>query len=401
VRIEFDEGSDAQPLRIVLVTNTLARAGAEKQLVSLAAALRRRRHEVTVLSILEPTAYEEELSELGIPVVRARPAPIGRGVTSIVSGARVLRRCRPDVVVSFVYQANVLARVAGRFAGVPVVISSMRNEHFGGRGARRDRVLRLTDRLATISTTNSVITAQRIVARGVVDAQRLVVIPNAIDVQEMTPSRSRAEVRDELGVPHDAFFWLSVGRLEPQKDHMALLSALSLIQDRSGVHVAIAGRGAERANLERAVRELKLGDQVHLLGLRADIADLLGASDAFVLSSRYEGLPNVVMEAMAAGRPVVGTDVGGMSELVRHGVSGYLVAPRAPMRLSEAMETLMRLPDDARTAMGLEGRAALAHRHAPSRVMDQWIHLIERHAGRATTYSIDLVEPTQATSLVP
>jgi glycosyltransferase involved in cell wall biosynthesis len=389
VRIERDGAlvelgdRSAAGLRVMLVTNTLVRAGAEKQLVSLALGLRRVGHEVAVLSILPPEAHADTLAAAGIPVFRARPTPPVRGVASILSARSAMRRWRPDVLVSFVYQANVLGRVAGRLAGVPVVVSSMRNERFGGTGRRRDVIMRLTDSLATLSTTNSAIAADRIVARGVTTSDRLVVIPNALDADDVRPTRERAAVRRELGVGHGEFLWLAVGRLELQKDFATLVAAFGLVEHRSHRRVAIAGEGSERRRLAQMVRDMGLGDRVALLGLRDDVPDLLHAADGLVSSSRYEGMPNVVMEAMAASLPVVATDVGGTPELVEDGITGLLVPPASPMRLAAAMDRIAALPAEARIAMGEAARCSVLERGDAAAVLDRWIELLASTTGTA------------------
>ena len=131
------------------MTNGLGRGGAETQLLRLAQNLVDRGDEVGILSIL-PVA---EFGDVGLPVAYAGVGPVAKGAVAIASGARILRAWAPDTVISFVYQANVLGRCAGRLAGVPTIVSSIRNEFFGGRA--RETVLRLTDPLASWTTTNS------------------------------------------------------------------------------------------------------------------------------------------------------------------------------------------------------------------------------------------------------
>jgi glycosyltransferase involved in cell wall biosynthesis len=383
VLIEHGGGGPDALLRVMLVTNTLVRAGAEKQLVALALGLRRAGHDVAVLSILPPEAHTDVLAAADIPVLRAPAKPPVRGLASIFAARRAMRRWRPDVVVSFVYQANVLGRVAGRLAGVPVVVSSMRNERFGGNGRRRDLVMRATDRLATLSTANSSIAAERILARGITTPNRLVVIPNALELEDTRPRRERADVRRELGVGPGEFLWIAVGRLEPQKDHGTLLAAFGLLDRSAPARLVIAGDGAERRRLDQMVRDMGLARRVTLLGLRNDVPDLLAAADGLVSSSRYEGLPNVVMEAMAASLPVVATDVGGTPELVDDGITGLLVPPRSPMRLAAAMDRIAVLPPEARLAMGQTAWCSIVERGDPVAVLERWLDLLGTTSGTA------------------
>jgi glycosyltransferase involved in cell wall biosynthesis len=147
----------------------------------------------------------------------------------------------------------------------------------------------------------------------------------------------------------------------------------------------LAGEGAERPRLEARARSLGVADRVHFLGHRDDVPELLAACDLFVLPSLYEGLPLSVLEAMAASRPVVATDVGGTGEAVVQGETGLLVRPGAPAELGEAIRAL--LGDRARAArMGLAGQARAARdfstRRMLAEVSEVYDELLERHAGR-------------------
>ncbi|MDQ1378920.1 MAG: hypothetical protein QOE15_3093, partial [Acidimicrobiaceae bacterium] len=408
-----------QPRRVVLVTNGLTQAGAETQLMRLAAVLRHHGDEVGLLSILPTEAFTDELAALDIPVAHLRVRSPMRGPSAIQAATQVLRSWRPDIVISFVYQANVLGRLAGRLAGVPVVISSVRNEWFGGRA--RELVMRGTDRLSTITTTNSHVAAERLIERRVVPRHRLVVIPNGVDLAPFQHAgAARAATRAELGIADGQFVWLAAGRLEPQKDYPTLLAALAALSAlpaesagtaltapsagtalsapsagassaRSGLDhcLLIAGKGRLRHELEAAAAELGLGPRVRFLGVRSDIPELIAASDAVVLSSRFEGLPNVVMEAMAGARPVVATRVGGAPELVEDGVSGILVHPGDPDALASAMQQVMAAPELQRHAMGGRGQSIVSERFGLAAMGESWLRLLERFPSRPSDSAHD------------
>lgn len=369
-----------RPLRVVLVTNGLHLSGAERQMLHVAQALVERGDRVAVLSLLSTAAFDEELAALGIPAVQLRMRRPARGVSAVVEATRLLRRWRPDVLISFVYQANVLGRLAGRAAGVGVVISSIRNERFGGRA--RDAVLRATDRLATITTVNSVLAAQRLVRDRVVPAGRLHVIGNAIDMERFRQPQRRTPARGGLGVADHEFVWLTVGRLEPQKDHETLLAAFARVHDaRPHARLLIAGDGGLAAPLRQQAAAIGDGTAARLVGARSDVPDLLAAADGFVLSSRWEGLPNVVMEAMAAGLPVVATDVGGTRELVRHGRTGFLVPAGDAGRLAGRMAETMTLTPRRRQEMAAAATALLSAAHTVEGITARWLALIDGCVG--------------------
>jgi len=378
--------------RVALVTNSLARGGAETQLVHLARGLVDRGDEVAILSIL-PRVELAEIDALRLPVASLGVGSFARGATAVARGTRVLQGWAPDTVVSFVYQANLLGRCAGRAARVPTIVSSIRNERFGGRA--RDWLMRATDPLATVTTTNSQFAADRLVARGVVPQRRIAVVPNGID-----PARYRADpaarerVRSRLGLV-DAFTWLAVGRLEAQKDFVTLLRAFSVLR-APGPVLLVAGTGSERDALEAIAFELGCGERVRFLGARDDVPELLAASDALALSSAWEGSPNVVLEAMVASRPVVATDVGGVRELVEHGRTGMVVPPRRPRALASAMRALAGHSPARRAEMGAAGAAKAAREHSLGAARAAWLGVLDdcgafrrRHRRAATRGALD------------
>lgn len=362
----------AKQLSLAFLTTGLAYGGAETQLVRLARQLSTRGWVVRIVSMLPPQAYLDELVASGIPVVSLG---MRRGVPdprALVRLANILKRERPLVLTTFMYHANILGRVGGRLSGVPVVISSIRNENFGG--PMRDRIMRLTDCLADITTINSQFAGNEVVRRGVVPPGKLRVIPNGIDTSQFTWSPTlRARVRGAEGVDSSTFLWLAVGRLEEQKDYPNLLVAFSrVLKHRPDGLLHVVGQGQLRESLEATVRRLGLGKRVRFLGLRTDIPALLAAADALVLSSAWEGMPNVVMEAMAAGKPVVATRVGGVPELIVDGKNGFMVPPKDPEALAGAMLRLMDLPEETRELMGQAGRKHVVAQYSLDRVVEQW-----------------------------
>jgi len=181
------------------------------------------------------------------------------------------------------------------------------------------------------------------------------------------------------------FLWLAVGRLEVQKDYPTLLRAFAQL-DRSGSALWVAGEGSLRADLESLSRSLHLADRVRFLGQRGDIPALMNAADAFVLSSAWEGFGLVIAEALACKLPVVVTDSGGPREVVDNGRVGFLVPPRDPDALAQAMVRLMDLPEAERRRMGELGREYVEANYSLDRVVDQWealyTELLERNGIR-------------------
>jgi glycosyltransferase involved in cell wall biosynthesis len=367
---------------VSLVITGLGRGGAETQLVALSRHLRSLDWPVEVISLLPPTRFVEErfvaeLRSSGIPIW----SPGIGGPAAVVPGAwrllRHLRARRPDVVCAFMFHANVLGAVLGRLAGVPVIVASIRNEHFGSRW--REGLEAMAQRLSDVTVVNSTRVAASLRARRIVGATPCRVIPNAVDVARFTPDATvtRAVVRQQLGISAGTFLWLAVGSLEPQKDHATLLRAVATLRDRyPGLRLAVAGHGPLRDALGRLAEDLGLSDRVAWLGLRHDVPALLAACDAFVLASRWEGSPNALLEALVSGVPVVATAVGGVRDLVEDGRSGFLATPGDVAAVAGAMEQVLSLEPEARQQLGRRGRDAIRTRHDAPAVLEQWRTLL-------------------------
>jgi glycosyltransferase involved in cell wall biosynthesis len=362
----------------------MAVGGAENQLVRLALHLNACGHSIMVATILPDGRGRVELEAAGIPhEVLPHRGRAGGAKVSLVDGVnvlwgaiRLLRKWRPDVVVSFLFYANVLARLAAFIARAPVVISSVRTERFGGRIS--DAVLALTDPLSSVTVTNAQSTARRLRDDRIVREKRLLVIPNGVSLEAFADTRSsRGATRSSLGVSDQDFLWVAVGHLEPIKDYPTLLRAVALLrQSGFSVKLRIAAEGSQREALEALVRDLDLSGNVSLLGFRRDVPALLAAADALVLTSLWEGLPNIVMEAFASGLPVVATYRGGTTEIVEPGINGLLVPPKDAQALSAAMGELMQLPAERRSEMGAAGRRLVQERFELDQVMGRWEELI-------------------------
>lgn len=356
--------------RILFFITSLFRDGAETQLVRLAIAMTKRGWSVSIVTIMDHNDFAASLADAGIGVESLK-VPRGRyDPSSLPRLVRIIRSHQPDIVCTFMYHANVLGRVASKIARVPSVVSSIRNSVFGG--AIADRLMAATDRLADFTTTNSRLAAEALLERRVVARERLLVIPNAVDLKsdsEQSMTRSSA-LWDGID---SRWLWLSVGRLEEQKGHDVTIRAMAELKGR-GVdsHLIIAGSGGLESELVRLRDELGLQEDVTFLGYRTDISRLMTVSDGFILASRWEGLPNVVMEACAVGLPVLAADVGGVTEIIEDGVSGVVVRPDDSQTLSLAMGRLMSLERSRLDQMTALARKSVEQKFEANAVMAQW-----------------------------
>jgi glycosyltransferase involved in cell wall biosynthesis len=364
-------------LRIIVITNRFGDIGTNPQLTRLALHLKRTGHDVRAVSLAPPGSIRTMFMEAGIGMELVDARRRGSFLPVVWQLASLFRRRRPDAIVAFLYETIVPTRLAARLASTPVVISSIRNEYFGKR--YREIVIRATERLSAATVVNSQRVAESLIRRRIARPQDLVVIPNGIDASRFGHSKElRESTRDALGLGNNEFVWLALGRLAAQKAYPTLLGAfVQVLEDVPHSKLLIAGQGPLRAEIESLIRRSYLETSVSLLGFRNDVAALLAAADALVVASRYEGMPNVVMEALASERPVVGTDVGGMPELVKEGVNGYLVPASDPHVLASAMTKLALAPHEQRLEMGTRGRALVGELCDLDRVMGSWTRLIE------------------------
>jgi len=242
---------------------------------------------------------------------------------------------------------------------------------------------RVTDRLADLTTVVSQAAADRYARNGAVSRSRLMVMPNGIRTSLYQANETeRREMRRDLGLG-DEFVWLAAGRLEIVKDYPTMLRAFAgCLQSHSGQTLLIAGDGSLRPQLERLAFSLGISARIRFLGQRVDVPRLLQAADAFVLSSRFEGLPMVLLEAGAHGLPIVATRVGGNGEVFRDGAGGFLVPAQNPLELGRAMERVVDLPVAERRAMARCARQDVHERFGMENVLDRWEELYQQLMAR-------------------
>lgn len=348
------------------------RGGAETQVFLLARTLAFRGHHVHVVSMIEPEEYVAELADAGVGVTSLRMRRGAADVRGLWRLARVVRRERPQVVHGHMIHANLMARLARLLAWSPVLVSTAHNLVEGGRV--HDLAYRITDPLTTLTTNVAQSAVDRFVRVGAVPKHRIRRMPNGLDVGSFDRDATvRARTRDALGAG-ERFLWLSVGRLDTQKDYGLLLRAVaSAPAPEQGRLVCIAGSGPLEKELAAEAARMGLADgTVRFLGARSDVRALLAAADGFVLSSAWEGLPMVLLEAAAASLPAVVTDVGGDAEVVLHERTGLVVPPHDPDALAAAMRHLETLSVAERAAWGDAARAHVVAEFDLDHVVDRW-----------------------------
>jgi glycosyltransferase involved in cell wall biosynthesis len=355
------------PSALFLISN-LGLGGAERQLVYLAVGLKERGWEVTIAS-LSPLVHPEfkvllKAKGVSLEVLQDRmsasvPA-LGRALRAAVA---LVKRRRPSVIVGFMPHGALFARSLGRIMSVPRIVTSLRST----RSTRRwhDSLLAATRSLDHAAVANSAAAAKAQAAAGVIDVRKCRLVYNGFQLDEASSGSGDPE-RPIL------FTWLHVAVFRTEKGHANLLRAAAIVARTRPFRLLLAGEGPRLEDMKVVAAELGLGDKVAFLGKRTDVTSLLRSADAFVLPSVWEGLPNALIEALAAGLPAVATDVGGTPEVLSHGETGFLVPPENPDDLAAAMLRMMDMSESERRAMGDRGRRRILRTFAMESMIDQW-----------------------------
>jgi glycosyltransferase involved in cell wall biosynthesis len=324
---------------VCLIIGQLGLGGAEKQITLLASGLHRRGVETTVVVLRAGGPREQVLRDAGVPLINlGLPAPLRSWQHPFVAGQavarlrRTLRRLRPDIVHAFLFHSYVLAAPAARLARVPVYIAGRRSlSDYKRRLAFATPVERVATAMTDLLIANADAVATEVVRTEGVSPAKIRVVYNGLPDDAFEPHPP-----DPLASPHPVL--LCVANLRGYKGHRYLLDAAAELRGR-GIEctLVLAGDGDQRQALRDQATRLRL--DVRFLGARTDVPALLARTDLVVQPSLTEGMSNAVMEAMAAGRPVVATEVGGTGELLRG--RGVLVPPADSTALAAGIESLL------------------------------------------------------------
>lgn len=373
-------------MRVATVITRLNIGGASPPVISLVVGLRERGHE-SILAVGSPEpsegTVEAEAAKAGarivkIPELRRNPHLV-RDTRALRKLIALFREFRPDVVATHMSKAGALGRVAARLTGVPVVVHTYHGKGFDvfRPGWRRSSALWTERVLARLATGNIVVSAKQqeeFLRLRVAPRHRLRVIRYGLDLDPfLAASRTVGPLRRELGFGDDIVLVGVVARVVAIKGHDVFLRAAARMREAcANVRFLVVGDGPFRPSCETLTQDLGLNGSVRFLGWRRDIPDVLSALDLVVLPTvmDFEGTPVALIEALAAGRAVVATDVGGVAEVVRPGHTGLLVPPNDAAALADAMQRLLADPA-LRAAFGREGQLLVCDRHPRNRMVSE------------------------------
>jgi glycosyltransferase involved in cell wall biosynthesis len=349
--------SFSAPIRIAFCITELDPGGAERALVELATRLDRQCFEPAVFCLGPRAALVEPLERANIPVT-CLGAKRARDVWVVFRLAKALRKFQPALLQTWLYHANILGRLAGRLVGVPKIVSGIRVAEHRSRG--RLWLDRITQSLVDVHVCVSQGVAEYSTAAGGLCASRVRIIPNGVEAERFA-NAPPADL-SLLGIPGDSPCVVFVGRLDPQKDPLWLLEVFPRLQQEiSGVHLVFVGQGPLESRLRDQIQQRHLESFVHVLGWRVDIPDILKSAHVLALPSRWEGMPNIVLEAFASGLPVVATAVEGVSELITPGETGFLFPSQDSEQFVRSVAAILGNPA-LKTKMGQEAQALVANK---------------------------------------
>lgn len=363
-------------VRIARIIARLNVGGPARHAISLTAGLDPARFVTTLITgVGEPDegdlsaeARARGVQPVVIPELGPRIRP-GRELVALGKLVRLLRNLRPDLVHTHTAKAGALGRVAARLAGVPIIVHTFHGHVLEGYfSPTRTRLFvqieralaRITHRIITVSPR----VRHDLLARGIGRPEQMEVVPVGLDLARfLDRPASSACLRETLGIPSKVPLLGIVGRLVPIKDHPTLFQALALLQTHGPApHLIVAGDGERREALKRLAQDLGLASRIHFLGWRNDLEAILGELDVVICCSKNEGTPVALIEAMAAGVPVLSTDVGGVGDLIVHGETGWLVPSGNPSALARGIRELLADPEP-RAQLVPAARAAALGRH--------------------------------------
>lgn len=352
---------------LMQVVYSLLHGGSERLAYDLAARLDAAQVRSSICALTTGGPLAETLACAGIPY-RVLQCPPGRRWRMLVRLHRLFREQQVDIVQTHHVKQLAYSGLGARLAGARLV--HVEHDCSSLRAPRARRCLRHLAPLCHRIVVVGEVIRDFLVSDVGLSASQISVIPNGVDLARYRPEPVLS--RGMLGLPSSGRLIGHVGRLEIEKDHGTLLGAFAIVAYRcADARLVIVGDGSQRSELQHAAYALGLATRVHFLGLRDDVAELLPHLDVFVLSSRNEGLPFALLEAMACARPVVATSVGEIPRVIQHEVSGLTVSPGDPKTLANALTAVLDNRPLA-TAMGATARHLVEERYSLTRVISQY-----------------------------
>ncbi|MGL5667358.1 MAG: glycosyltransferase [Shewanella sp.] len=356
----------------MLIITGLAMGGAERQVCDLADQFAKKGHTLLLISMTNEIVNLPLSPQIEVVSLNMVKTPIGF-IKAYWKARRLIEQFKPDVVHSHLVHANLFARLLRLSCKIKRLICTAHSSNEGGTG--RILAYRLTDTLCDLTTNVSQEAVDISIKRGAVPISRIIAMPNGIDTVRFTfNSASRARLRAQLQLAPNTPLILAVGRFTEAKDYPNLLTAFSqLSSNLNHAQLAIIGTGEEQIKIEELATQLGLTQRIHFLGLQRNVHEWMSTADVYVMSSAWEGLPLVLLEAMACERVVVATDCGGVKEVLDD--CGILVLSKNSSALALGLVQGLSFSPEVAKERGQLARARVVQKYSLEAVSDKWLQL--------------------------
>ncbi len=371
----------AERINLLQVVNGLAIGGAEKKLLELVKTLDKKRYNIIVCSIGQGGPLQKDFEALGVNVIVCQKRN-KLDLSLIFTVARLIKECEIDVVQTTLLLADLVGAMAARIAGKPPVISWETVSHGENDILRTGNRHILAYKFAMKRVSRIVAVSQEIqrslIQRRGIPAEKIAYIPYGVDLKKFARRNGSIDKRSILNIPSDRIVVGTVARAEPYKGVAYLQKvALQMVQQHPKLDFVFVGDGSLRKELEAEVAAQGLSERIHFLGFRNDVHEVMNTFDIFILPSLTEGLPNVILEAMASSKPVIATAVGGIPEAVVEGETGLLIPPSNTTAIMDAIRSLLS-DHKAALRMGEAGRRRVEENFSLQKEVSSFEHLYQQ-----------------------
>lgn len=371
----------AERINLLQVVNGLAIGGAEKKLLELVKTLDKKRYNIIVCSIGQGGPLQKDFEALGVNVIVCQKRN-KFDLSLILTVARLIKECEIDVVQTTLLLADLVGAMAAQIAGKPPVISWETVSHGENDILRTGNRHIIAYKFAMKRVSRIVAVSQEIkqslVQRRGIPAEKIAYIPYGVDLKKFARRNGSVDKRSILNIPSDRIVVGTVARAEPYKGVAYLQkAALQMVEQHPKLDFVFVGDGSLRKELEAEVGARGWSDRIHFLGFRNDVNEIMNTFDIFILPSLSEGLPNVILEAMASSKPVIATAVGGIPEAVVEGETGLLIPPSNTTAIMDAIRSLLS-DHKAALRMGEAGRRRVEENFSLQKEVSSFEHLYKQ-----------------------
>lgn len=361
-------------MKIVFVITGLSMGGAEKQVCLLADKMTERGNDVILISLSGHAKVLPEHKSVKVFQMSMSKGPLSL-IKTLLAVRKIIKSYAPDVVHSHLFHANILCRLLRCFTKINVLISSSHSRYEGGR--MRMFIYKITSPLCDLITNVSKDAVNENIRKKIAPKDKIIAVGNGIDTTKFIFSpAAKKRVLSEFSLTEEHTLILSVGRFTEAKDYPTLLQAFKILISEKGkenLRLLIAGDGELFEEISLLREQFNLVQYVIFLGIRNDIPQLMSASDIYVMSSAWEGMPLVIGEAMSCNCLIVTTRCGGVAEIL--GECGTIVPVSSPEQLADGILNTLSLDDIQSKKLKIKARTRIEDKFSINAVVDNWLDI--------------------------